>query len=434
MLECEDILDLSKIEAGKFQIEKAPCNPHELFTELGNIFMMKMREKNIDFILDIDPVIPESLLLDSTRLRQVLFNLVGNAVKFTEQGFVRLKARTANEDHIRSTLNLLIDVEDSGIGISEDQQQLIFQEFEQSSGQDIKKYGGTGLGLSISKRLVELMGGQINVKSQLGEGSTFTITLENVNVASLVAEQGIIKATDPMSFSFYPAKILVVDDVEDNRSLLLANFADTNLMVVEAKNGLEAVNLAKQQSFDLILMDIRMPIMDGYQAAKEIKTFSELPIIALTASVMTDEFERLKSNDFQGYLRKPVLKKDLMKELSRFLPFEETIETKTIDSQEELSKLSDEELDSLPDLLILLNNLLPQCERISKNNNIAEIQQFVDEIIKTQQHYPLAVVNEFSVQLNHYIDCFDIAEISRSVKAYPQLITQLEQIKNENSG
>jgi two-component system sensor histidine kinase EvgS len=430
-----DILDLSKIEAGKFEIEKTPCNPHELFTELGNIFMMKMREKNIDFILDIDPLIPESLILDSTRLRQVLFNLVGNAVKFTEQGFVRLRARTDNEDSIRSTLNLLIDVEDSGIGISEDQQQLVFQEFEQSSGQDIKKYGGTGLGLSISKRLIELMGGEISVKSQPDEGSTFTIKLEAVNIASLVPDhQSASKTIETIPLSFHPAKILVVDDVADNRNLLLANFADTQLMAVEAKNGLEAVELAKQQKFDLILMDIRMPVMDGYQAAKEIKAFSKLPIIALTASVMTDEFERLKSDNFQGYMRKPVLKRDLMKELSRFLPHEEIMDIENIDSEGELGKLSDEELSSLPELLLQLKNLLPQCDRITKSNNITEIQEFSDSIKEIEQHHPIAVVNEFATQLNRYIDCFDIAEISRSVKAYPKLISQLEQIKNENTG
>ena len=161
-----DILDLSKIEAGKLNIDKKACNPHKLFSELGQIFTMKLREKNLDLILDIDPVIPENLMLDAVRLRQILFNLIGNAVKFTELGYIRVHARTGNEDKIRSKLDLYIDVEDTGIGIAKDQQVSIFKDFEQLEGQDVRKYGGTGLGLAISKRLTELMGGEISLVSE----------------------------------------------------------------------------------------------------------------------------------------------------------------------------------------------------------------------------------------------------------------------------
>ena len=328
-----DVLDLSKIEAGKLAIEKTACNPHNFFTEIGNIFMLKMREKNLDFILDIDPVIPQSLQIDATRLRQVLFNLIGNAVKFTDQGYIRISARTDNEDTIRSKLDLIIDIEDTGIGISEDQQERVFQEFEQSSGQDNKKYGGTGLGLSISHRLIEMMGGEINLSSKIGLGSTFTIKLANVSVASLHVDTKIDQEktehdSDKKKIEFQPSHVLIVDDIEDNRDLLLANFEETALIVKEAKNGLEAVNIVKRQiaknyPFDLILMDIRMPVMNGYQATREIIDICDVPVIALTASVMTEEFNRIKRNNFKGYLRKPVFKADLFAELCKFLPFDE---------------------------------------------------------------------------------------------------------------
>jgi len=420
-----DILDLSKIEAGKIQIDKTPTNPHDLFTELANIFMMKMREKKIDFILDIDPVIPQSLQLDATRLRQILFNLIGNAVKFTDQGCIRVKVRTNNEDEIGSKLDLQIDVEDTGIGISENQLQTVFLDFEQSSGQDAKKYGGTGLGLSISKRLVELMGGQISLKSQLGKGSTFTFKLKNVAIASLAIQVEDTVRESNTQISFLPCKILIVDDIADNRDLLLALFADTQIQIEMAENGLDAVNRAKQKTFDLVLMDIRMPVMNGYQAAEEIKLFSNVPIVALTASVMTDQFERLKSNNFDGYLRKPVLRAELFKELSRFLPFENIAITEHV---QDIEPLTDSELESLSDAIEGLKKLRKQCEAIAKTNKISDIKAFANTILELAQQYPVKRINEYATLLLADVDSFDIAGIKRALNDYPLLISQFEDV------
>ena len=418
-----DILDLSKIEAGKLEIDKKVTNPHDLFPELGNIFMMKMREKNLDFILEIDPVIPQSLQLDTVRLRQVLLNLIGNAVKFTDTGFVRLIARTDNEDAIHSKLDLLIDVEDTGIGIAEDQQNKIFQEFEQSTGQDVKRFGGTGLGLSISKRLVSLMGGELSLKSQLEKGSTFTIKLYDVAIASLASELEQKQAKNKTQIEFHPGKLLIVDDVKDNRDLLLTLFADTKLQTVEAENGLEAVELVKKQSFDLILTDIRMPVMRGCQAAHEIKTFSNIPIVALTASVMTEDFEQLKVEDFDGFLRKPVLKAELFSELSKFLPFEEIAVSET---SAQVKPLTVSERKRLPFALEALEKLTEQCNAISKSNNISEIRTFANVLMEITKQHPVSIITDYAEQLKNDIDSFEIAAIEHSLNEYPQLINQLK--------
>ncbi len=423
-----DILDLSKIEAGKLEITKSPSNPHQLFSEVGNIFMMKVREKNLDFILEIDPVIPQSLLLDTVRLRQVLFNLVGNAVKFTSKGTIRLIARTDNVDEIHSKLDLLIDIEDTGIGIAEDQQQKIFQEFVQSSGQDVQKYGGTGLGLAISKRLVNLMGGELTLASQLGKGSKITLKMRDVAVASFVPDQEKYEGKSlETSIYFQPSQILIVDDIADNRDLLLALFAKTPLKIVEAENGLEAVNLVKEKSFDLILMDIRMPVMDGYEAAQKIKKLSDVPIVAFTASVMKDDFERLKRDNFDAYLRKPVLKADLFKELCRFLPFEEIAVNEDADKS---VPLTDSERESLPLLLQALEKLNEQCDKASDSNNMSVIKNFSIAVMEVAEQYPLPVVNQYAEQLNNAIDSFEISDIKRSLKHYPKLISGLEDEKN----
>ena len=424
-----DILDLSKIEAGKFQIEKTPCNPYDLFSELSNIFMMKMREKNLDFLLEVDSVIPQNLQLDAVRLRQVLFNLIGNAVKFTDKGYVKLKARIENEDKLHSKLDLLIEVEDSGIGIAEDQQHRIFQEFEQSSGQTVSTYGGTGLGLSISKRLIALMGGELSLKSQLTKGSIFTIKLSNVDIPLLTVASEHKKSKNKTSVQFHPGNILIVDDVKDNRDLLLTLFAETKLKPIEAENGLEAVNLAKQhqankQQIDLILMDILMPVMDGYQATQEIKTFSNIPIIALTASVMMDDLKHSIVDDFDGFLRKPVLKADLFNELCKFLPSEQIVVTETSVKK----TLTDSERASLPEVLKALKKLTGQCSSISKSNHIAEIKAFVDRILEITNQHPVSAVSEYAEQLKNDVDSFEIGAIKQSLNYFPKLINQLEQI------
>ena len=414
-----DILDLSKIEAGKLRIDKSICNPHGLFNELGQIFMMKMRERNLDFMLDIDPRIPENLLLDATRLRQILLNLIGNAVKFTERGHICLRARVGNEDVIRSKLDLYIDVEDSGIGISPDQQQQIFQEFEQLEGQDVRKYGGTGLGLAISKRLTEMMGGEISLVSEQGRGSTFTLHLKDVDVSSLAREPETEQPDEHIQF--YPASVLVVDDIEDNRGLLRECFVGSPLSVSEAENGQQAIDKVTQGGIDLVLMDIRMPVLDGYQAAERIKAFSGTPIIALTASVMQDEYERAKSVHFDGYLRKPVLKADLIAELKRFLPYEIIEEAAAVDDSPQLSPA---ELQALPLAMGSLEKLADQCKQIAGNNDMTEIQAFAANLSAIGRQYALTVVVDFAAQLQAEVDCFDIVAIKQSLRAYPELLSR----------
>jgi len=424
-----DILDLSKIEAGKLRIEKKVCNPHELFTELGQIFMMKMRERDLDFILDIDPKIPENLLLDATRLRQILFNLIGNAVKFTERGHVCLRARYGNEDRIRSRVDLYIDVEDSGIGISTDKQEAIFNDFEQVEGQDVRRYGGTGLGLGISKRLTEMMGGTISLKSEPNTGSTFTLHFKDVDISTINPEPQRIKTDVPVEFQ--PASILVVDDVEDNRSLLRECFSETPLRVFEVENGLQAVQRARQGDIDLILMDIRMPVMDGYQAAEKIKAFSDAPIIALTASVMQDDYERAKNSNFDGYLRKPVLKSDLFTELKRFLAHESQ-EAQT-ESAVGLS-LNSSELNALPAALVALENLAANCSVISRNNNMAEIEKFANAVLNLGNTQNIRCIKDYASTLQTYIDSFDIVAIKQALNDYQSLIQQLSAENAKNTG
>lgn len=418
-----DILDLSKIEAGKLSIEKTPCNPHELLTEIGDIFTIKVREKNIDLILDIADDIPECLQLDAVRLRQVLFNLIGNAVKFTEQGYIRMRA-VCNLYPLSKQCELSIDVEDSGIGISEDQQQIIFQEFAQSSGQDLKKYGGTGLGLAISKRLIEMMGGELHLRSELGKGSCFSVRLTGIDLGQNDAELALEDMDGQQAVEFLPSRILIVDDIEDNRALIAANLEETQIDSKQVENGLQAVRQVQQQHYDLVLMDIRMPVMDGYQAAEQIKRVSPIPIVALTASVMHDEFERHKKHNFDGFLRKPILKAQLFDELARYLPHQ------SADAETENSNpliLTAQERRYLHSLIVELEKQREHCAEIKSNNNIAEISTFVGNLVQLSENYPVSEFQCYVDQLRESLDCFDITALKYSLNEFGALLDKLRE-------
>ncbi|WP_177428688.1 transporter substrate-binding domain-containing protein [Candidatus Venteria ishoeyi] len=416
-----DILDLSKIESGKMCIEKTATNPHDLFTELSNIFMMNIRKKELDLILDVAPEIPESLMLDAIRLRQVLFNLIGNAVKFTDHGYIRVTAKPLNSNEIKSKLDLLIEIEDTGIGIPQQQQEQIFNQFEQSHAQ---KYGGTGLGLTISRRLMQMMGGAISVTSQPGLGTKFSLHLHAVHVASIQAKSALEEDKfTAQGIKLKPATLLIVDDIASNRSLVIENFANTQLSVMEAENGRQAVEMVKIHNIDLILMDIRMPVMDGYQAANSIRQFSKVPIIALTASVMHDEYERIKSEDFDAYLRKPVLKTELIKELIQFLPYEQI---KTEHEKTQKLVLSEQERQILPQILISLEQLLPDLQQIQKTNNIAAIQIFSTHLDTLAKESKISILHNYAKTLSESIQTFDITGMQTQLRHYPQLLEMLQ--------
>jgi two-component system sensor histidine kinase EvgS len=426
-----DILDLSKIEAGKMEIEKTAINPHELFTELGNIFMINIRKKDLQLILDVDSKIPDSLMLDGARLRQVLLNLIGNAVKFTEQGHVRLIARATNQDTIRSKLDLRIDIEDTGIGIAKDQLDTIFTEFTQSENHNQQKYGGTGLGLSISRRLTELMGGEISVISQPGKGSTFTISLNNVDVAALTAQDlHQPKQISTNEIQFLPAVVMVVDDIVSNRLLLKENLAPTALSIVEAENGQQAVEKASEQAIDLILMDLRMPVMDGYEAAERIKASQDIPIVALTASVMKDDHQRMKSKHFNGYIQKPVLSTDLFQELGRFLEHQ-VIEQ--VCQQPSTLELSEQQQKVLPEVLQQLQKLTKQWQVIQENNSIPEMKKFTSSLLEIAETYDFKPVMDYVNQVNERISVFDIQGMQQQLNNFSTLQAELIELDKTNS-
>ena len=313
-----DILDISKIEAGRFELERIACSPREIIDEVAAVLRVRAAERGLSLDCDTNKL-PETVESDPARLRQLLMNLVGNAVKFTERGGVRIIASYQAE-------RLQIEVADTGVGISDDKLEAIFDPFSQADNSVTRRFGGTGLGLAISRKICEALGGDLSVQSELGVGSVFTasITAPPADSKTLPAAN-VPRQSEPESrpdqVDLSGRKILVVDDGETNRKLIQLILKRAGAEVVVAENGLEATRAAETDLPDCILMDMQMPVMDGYAATRKLRAAgNKSPIIALTAHAMKGDEERCLEAGCSDYLTKPVDAEDVLAMVSQWLP------------------------------------------------------------------------------------------------------------------
>jgi signal transduction histidine kinase/CheY-like chemotaxis protein len=307
-----DILDLARVEAGKMALHPAAVNLGVFLQVLANIMRVKAEEKGLAFSYELAPDLPAAVTIDETRLRQVLLNLLGNAVKFTDRGQVSLRVLPAAPADVpegqdgETTARLRFEVTDSGIGMSAQQLGRIFQPFEQVSATQ-RRVGGTGLGLAISQQLVQLMGGKIDVVSEPGKGSTFWF-----EIAVPVATSSPIAVQPHETLAGYEGerkRLLVVDDVPQNRAMMLNLLQDAGFVVAAAANGLECLVLLDSFKPDLILMDVMMPVMDGNETTRRIRhmpRWNEIPIVAVTASAGTEDEHRSREAGADAFLAKPI--------------------------------------------------------------------------------------------------------------------------------
>jgi signal transduction histidine kinase/DNA-binding NarL/FixJ family response regulator len=428
-----DILDLSKIEAGKLDIHPEPVNLTFLFQELTQVFYTKITEKRLDYLIEITPEIPENLLLDVVRLRQVLFNLVGNAIKFTEQGYIKLTAKAIAPSEEINCVDLVVTVEDSGIGIPEDHQEIIFEAFRQQDGQTTRKYGGTGLGLAITKRLVEMMDGTITLTSEVGAGSCFELVFQHVPVVTTDGISRKEKRMDTQQITFEPATVLIVDDVQQNRLLIKEFFQETNLSLIEAENGEEALLLVQQYQPDIILMDLRMSVMDGYETIKRLKKtkeFQAIPVIALTASVMKKDQDKIKKSGFDGYLRKPISRSGIFQEVARFLPYSaQKVCPESLEYVKPFEKMSAEMLRQLPKLIEGLEDEgMTLWEIARQSGNFEAIEKFGVYIQQLGERYALVMLQEFGENLLSQVRSFDVKQIGVTLDSYPTVIKRIKEL------
>ena len=321
----DDILDLSKVEAGQMTTEKQWFNLTELIDETVAGVSVLAHKKNLEILLDYDDNVPESVNADPVRLRQVFTNLLSNAVKFTEVGQIKIRVRCLAENAIR---RLRLSVEDTGIGISEDAQAAIFRPFSQADSSVTRKYGGTGLGLSLSRRIAQVMGGSLTLAwSRAHEGSCFTFEIP----VNDISQEFVHKEKTPLKFSSpenstvdrdlrgHGAQILLAEDSPDLEALMRFYVEREGYHVDSAHNGEEAIALAKAHDYDVVLMDVQMPLLDGLEATRRLRKLGyKKPIVALTAHALRDDVRKSLDAGCDAHLSKPVDRKDLLLALRRF--------------------------------------------------------------------------------------------------------------------
>ncbi len=321
-----DILDLSKIESGHMELERIDFNLLSIIEHVRSILAPKTREKGIELLIDIDPFIPGYLIGDPQKIKQILINLAGNALKFTQKGSILINAkleRTINRDVV-----LLFEIKDTGIGIPPDKLDKLFKSFSQVDSSTTRKYGGTGLGLVISKKFIEMMNGHIWVESKVGKGSSFFFDIE-LEVSPIMIEDGKKsrkkEGETVNNLKNKKLKILVVEDSDDNRQLIKLYLKNYDYHIDEAENGETGLGKMKNEGYDLVLMDIQMPIMDGYDATRLYREWEKkenkrpIPIIGLSANAFKDDREKAIEVGCSEYLTKPVRKKQLLETIEAII-------------------------------------------------------------------------------------------------------------------
>lgn len=434
-----DILDLSKIEAGKLSLEYGPFCFRQLCREIQQVFAPKAQEKGLTLTVDIDAALQDGLILDEIRLRQILFNVIGNALKFTHTGGVTLRA-TGHSAAADTTLDLALEVSDTGIGIPPDQLPTIFDAFTQARGQSTRLYGGTGLGLSITKRLTEMMNGTLSVTSQEGQGSTFRFVFHKVRMTALPPALLTDAADQPVP-NLAPATILLADDIDLNLALLQGYFEGTPHTLLLATNGLEAVNMAKNHPPDLIIMDIRMPVMDGVTAIREIRAIPHLariPIVAVTASSMRNEREAI-AQICDRYVSKPISRTTLFQVLAEFLPPAESPADRAAAGESSGNAAAGAQatvapVSPIPDAVkaqwrsavaLLREQEMAGWQGLCETMNMSAIAALAQRLLVCAQQQQILPLEHYAQALQQQVEAFDVGQVLITLHALPTLLDSL---------
>jgi signal transduction histidine kinase/ActR/RegA family two-component response regulator len=318
-----DVLDMSKIEAGKLDISFEDADLWHTFKAVHTLFLPRAEEKSIGLVLDIADDVPKRLKFDYTRVRQCLSNLVSNAIKFTTIGNVRV--HVTQQKHDNGDMMITAAVSDTGIGISDDTLDRLFAEFSQADASTTRRFGGTGLGLAITRKLARMMGGDVTVDSVFGEGSTFTLVFraEAVEQAEIPDSAALEEEDGQSAPILQDMRVLLADDNAINRKVGTMLLTPFGAAITEAVNGKDVLEKLEQQHFDIILLDVHMPVMDGLEAISHIRdstaTWRDIPVIALTADAMSGDREKLLAAGMDGYIAKPIDQNAMLEEMRRVL-------------------------------------------------------------------------------------------------------------------
>lgn len=405
-----DILDYSKIQAGKLQIESIEFNLEKELNDIYLLFAQQCLNKQLELVFTVNPNVPRFINSDLTKLKQIMYNLIGNAIKFTEKGTITVNIKNTKA---HNSQHLNIQIIDTGIGIPKEKIPKLFNEYEQANSDTTKQYGGTGLGLVITKKLLEKMGGCIFLKSEEKKGTNITIKIPYVISLTSKEKTNIqITSENIIHESLINKKILIVDDEEFNRLLLKTILSKFNVIIMEAENGDEAISLIKKNNFDIVLMDIRMPKKNGTDACTEIRKFNtQLVILAATAFINQEKIEECIKVGFNGFVYKPFTEQKLLENIYHFLNNKNTSTTpntpinKTIKPElnptenmnvdilnfNELQSLSNGNKKFEKEMITIfyksINSGLKKIETFSRNNKWNDVSEMAHKIIPPCKHF-----------------------------------------------
>lgn len=368
----------------------------------------------------IDKNVCSTISSDEIRIKQILFNLLSNAIKFTEQGHISVKVKSDiiidGKDQSEGLSNIQFIVEDTGIGVKEEMQKKIFESFIQQDGQDSKKYGGTGLGLTISKKLAHMLGGDISLKSISNQGSTFTLSLKEIK-CPLSSKDDHDRTETNSEIVFESKRILVVDDISTNREYMKSALEELGLVVSLATDGMKAYQSLENEKTDLIICDLKMPVLDGYGFIKKLKSskHQHIPCIVATASALQEELEEIRRNDFDGVLFKPIQLDELIGELMKHLTYNIQQKTARIHT-EPLEALSKQELQLINQELNTL--ILPLYEEIKNRQSFDKLKKFADALSDAGTTYSIKTLSLYAKEFRESIDSFNIENILKLINTF----------------
>ncbi|MDH4274415.1 MAG: ATP-binding protein, partial [Gammaproteobacteria bacterium] len=423
-----DLLDLSKIEAGKLDVTRSLTNYFDIVHEVESVCVMQAKNKGIKFNLDYRFPLPTKISTDALRLKQILLNLCSNAIKFTAQGEVSLSIRCDIEHAY-----MLFVVTDTGIGLSAEQQPRLFQSFEQADASTTRKYGGTGLGLAISQRLARMLGGEITVRSELGKGSEFSLRVDSAPLESVTVTQLTDiyftehdEAPTEGEETIFVGNVLLVEDNADIQRLVTQYLRHLGLTYEIANDGAQGVSIARQGSFDVILMDMQMPVMDGVHAMRALREGGyQKPIIALSANALHEGKESALVKGFNDFVAKPIRRQEFVDALAKYLTQrvageqdDDAILSELIEEMPELSDTIIEFIDSFPAYISAL-------EAANAVGDWARLSERAHAIKGLGGSYGFPVMSQLAKQFEFQIAKQDVDEVTKAIAKLKHLTTRM---------
>ncbi len=423
-----DILDLSKIEAGKLTIKYHELNPRVLLNELENLFSIKVNEKGLTYNTLVEKNVPDIVVFDEMRLKQILINLIGNSIKFTDRGYVSVRLSTHNFTKVdgEEFVDLVFEVEDTGIGIKEENQKVIFEAFKQQDDQDARKYGGTGLGLAITKSLIRMLNGSIALDSVVNKGSIFTVVFSGVEISTNLSMVSRARITPRGKrrigqVVFKPAVVLIADDDKPNREILKGIFKGSNMDFQLAENGKHAIKLIKNKKPKIALVDIKMPLIDGLELAEYIKTNEQLKdviVIGVSATPIIPGKDK-RSEYLDDFIAKPIDINKFLEKLERYLPIVD--DSKTLGLRSDMENKGEFALDkelAAKFKLFREQKIIPAMHRMSNTSSFSDYEKFGKILIEIGGELGINTLTYIGTAIEQAVKTFDLESLAKIIADY----------------